>query len=59
MIDFTNTDAVVWWSDRLTKLRVSSGIDGFKFDAGEASYLPETFTLFADEHVWPNIYSTK
>ncbi len=38
-VDYTNPEAVKWWSDRLEKLRADYGIDSFKFDAGEVKYL--------------------
>ena len=58
-IDFTNSEAVTWWQNRLENLRNNFGIDGFKFDAGEAGYLPDSYTLQYDKKFWPNIYTTK
>ncbi|XP_001952674.2 myogenesis-regulating glycosidase [Acyrthosiphon pisum] len=40
-IDFTNPEAAAWWSNSLRDLIVKSGIDTFKFDAGEASWSPQ------------------
>lgn len=37
MIDFTNPDAVSWMYDQLDNLVDRYGIDGYKFDAGDAS----------------------
>jgi len=37
-IDFTNPEAASWWSNRLRDLLVKTGIDTFKFDAGESSW---------------------
>lgn len=39
-IDFTKAAAAHWYTDRLETLRSSSGIDSFKFDAGEGSWVP-------------------
>merc|ERR1711976_761563 len=41
MIDFTNPDAFAWQSKRFASLINSSGIDGFKFDAGEIEFLQD------------------
>jgi alpha-glucosidase (family GH31 glycosyl hydrolase) len=40
-IDFTKSDAAQWFSDRLKALRQSSGVDSYKFDAGESSWTPK------------------
>lgn len=39
-IDFTKTEAAQWFVDRLRTLQTISGIDSFKFDAGETSWVP-------------------
>lgn len=39
-IDFTKVKAVQWYTDRLRTLQQNSGIDSFKFDAGESSWVP-------------------
>ncbi len=36
-LDVTNPEAVAWFVYRLRKLQAETGIDGFKFDAGESS----------------------
>ncbi|XP_045612250.2 myogenesis-regulating glycosidase [Procambarus clarkii] len=59
IIDFSNTEAAAWWSQRLTDLQEQIGIDSFKFDAGESSWLPDVYTLDVDERFWPNAYTMK
>lgn len=44
-VDFTNPEAVTWWSSRLQQLRDEYGIDSFKFDAGESNWLPSSLLL--------------
>lgn len=39
-LDVTNPEAVDWFVGRLRALQASTGIDGFKFDAGEPCFLP-------------------
>ena len=41
LLDVTNPDALDWLLTRLRALQASTGLDGFKFDAGEAIFLPE------------------
>ena len=38
-LDVTIPEAVAWFVYRLRKLQAETGIDGFKFDAGEPSFL--------------------
>jgi alpha-glucosidase (family GH31 glycosyl hydrolase) len=40
-IDFTNPLAADWFRRKLRKLQEDYGFDGFKFDAGDASFFPE------------------
>ncbi|XP_014212856.1 myogenesis-regulating glycosidase-like [Copidosoma floridanum] len=56
-IDFTNPKAVEWWVGRLKKLQ-ALGIDSFKFDAGETSWLPEGRPkLTGPSDLLPGIYT--
>lgn len=56
-IDFTNKEAVTWWVNRLNKIK-EMGIDSFKFDAGETSWLPLTAKLTGPQELQPGIYTT-
>jgi len=40
VIDVSNTEALDWWLAGLRRLEHQYGVDGFAFDAGEASYVP-------------------
>ena len=57
-LDTTNSKANDWFVDRLHKLQTDYGIDSFKFDAGEAQYVPLHYNAsipFTD----PNLYCLK
>ncbi|XP_029165479.1 myogenesis-regulating glycosidase-like [Nylanderia fulva] len=55
-IDFTNPKAVSWWVARLKRLQ-NLGIDSFKFDAGEVSWLPQIPTLSGSLDMQPGIFT--
>jgi myogenesis-regulating glycosidase len=42
-LDVTNPAAVAWFVGRLRALQAETGLDGFKFDAGEPCFLPPRF----------------
>ena len=44
LLDTTNPAALDWFLARLRTLQDATGLDGFKFDAGEAIFLPEDAT---------------
>lgn len=46
-IDFTKTETAQWFYDHLNALLASSGIDSYKFDAGETSWTPQDPVLNA------------
>jgi alpha-glucosidase (family GH31 glycosyl hydrolase) len=41
LIDFSNRAAGEWWAAKLHSLQTRYGIDGFKFDGGEANFVPK------------------
>jgi alpha-glucosidase (family GH31 glycosyl hydrolase) len=55
LLDVTNPSALDWFFDRLTNLQRESGLDGFKFDAGEACFLPADAVTHRKIH--PNEYT--
>lgn len=58
-IDFTNPNAVAWWVERLNRLK-TLGIDSFKFDAGEVSWLPQVANLNSNLfELQPGIFTNK
>lgn len=52
-IDFTKPAVAKWFSDRLKDLQNSSGIDSFKFDAGETSWTVKNPVLNATAKEYP------
>jgi alpha-glucosidase (family GH31 glycosyl hydrolase) len=42
VLDFSNPAAVAWFKEQLTNLRNKYGVDGFKFDAGDSEYYPDS-----------------
>lgn len=60
IIDVTNPEAAQWWTDRLKKLQSDTGVDSYKFDAGETNWLPDSPSFANDDtQLWPQLYSTK
>lgn len=56
LLDVTNPAAIQWFIDRLQKLRNETGLDGFKFDAGEACFLPSD--AVTHQKIDPNEYTS-
>lgn len=46
LLDVTNPAALDWFLNNLRTLQRATGLDGFKFDAGEAIFLPEDAVTF-------------
>ena len=40
LLDLTQPEACDWWAGRMEALQRATGIAGYKFDAGEANFLP-------------------
>lgn len=55
LLDVTHPRALDWFFGRLTQLQVQTGLDGFKFDAGEACFLPADAVTHRKIH--PNEYT--
>ena len=55
LLDVTNPTALDWFFGRLTSLQIESGLDGFKFDAGEACFLPAD--AVTHQKINPNEYT--
>jgi alpha-glucosidase (family GH31 glycosyl hydrolase) len=54
-LDVTNPAACDWFVGRLRALQEATGVDGFKFDAGEPCLLPAAapFSLAREDHALP------
>ena len=52
LLDFTNPAAVLWFNEQLRTLHDTYGVDGFKFDAGDAPFYPAN--TIAYKPVLPN-----
>ncbi len=48
-LDFTQPQAVDWLKTHLQKLQTQYGIDGFKFDAGDADFYAKGSRIFSNE----------
>ena len=59
IIDFTNPNAAEWFTSRLKVILEEDGIDSFKFDAGETSFLPQLPVLNGRAEENPGIFTKK
>jgi len=48
LLDLSNPEALEWFYGKLRVMQEKYGIDGFKFDAGEASYFPKDGVSYGD-----------
>jgi len=55
LLDITHPSALEWFFGRLNQLQAQTGVDGFKFDAGEACFLPDDAVTYQKIH--PNEYT--
>lgn len=55
--DFTNETVKKWFQKKHIDLLEETGIDGFKFDSGEASYIPPNSLLNGDPQYYPNSFT--
>ncbi|KAJ6650074.1 Myogenesis-regulating glycosidase [Pseudolycoriella hygida] len=57
-IDFTKASTAQWFTNKLTTLASTAGIDSFKFDAGESSWAPDDPVLNATKKNHPLAITT-
>jgi alpha-glucosidase (family GH31 glycosyl hydrolase) len=55
LLDVTNPKALEWFKERLEKLQAETGLDGYKFDAGEAVFYPAD--AISAEPIHPNEFT--
>lgn len=55
LLDVTNLSALEWFLESLRRLQVQTGLDGYKFDAGEACFLPPD--AITHKIIHPNEYT--
>ncbi|KAF2905133.1 hypothetical protein ILUMI_01041 [Ignelater luminosus] len=56
-LDFTKAEVRSWFTERLRSIQEKHGIDSFKFDAGESSWVPQVPILNGDVDTLPNALS--
>ncbi|XP_063215591.1 myogenesis-regulating glycosidase-like isoform X2 [Bacillus rossius redtenbacheri] len=59
LVDFTNPEAATWYAEVLNGIKATYGIDSFKFDAGESSYLPQPPELNTSLSLVPNVFTNR
>jgi len=55
LLDYSNPAAGEWWAAKLKSLQTRYGIDGFKFDGGEANFVPQDAVTYG--HITSNQYA--
>ncbi|XP_030647371.1 myogenesis-regulating glycosidase [Chanos chanos] len=58
ILDFTNPEAREWYASNLRAFKTKYGVTSYKFDSGEASYLPQLFSTFSPLHD-PNTFTRR
>ncbi|XP_045209932.2 myogenesis-regulating glycosidase-like [Mercenaria mercenaria] len=58
ILDVENDEAINWYIGRLVRMKEEYGVDSFKFDAGEVTYLPP-FHEYSDTWSDQTLYTTK
>ncbi|PWH18177.1 MAG: glycoside hydrolase [Anaerolineae bacterium] len=57
LLDVTNPRALAWFRERLAHFQQETGLDGYKFDAGEAVFFPSD--ALSTETLHPNQYTQR
>ena len=57
LLDASNPSALEWFRVRLEGLRAETGLDGYKFDAGEAAFYPDD--AIGADLIQPNEYTQR
>lgn len=57
LLDVSNPSALEWFQERLERLQRETGLDGYKFDAGEAAFFPAD--AVSAESIHPNEYAQR
>ncbi|XP_071794908.1 myogenesis-regulating glycosidase-like [Asterias amurensis] len=58
ILDVSNEQATEWFINRSREMQREYGVDSFKFDGGEVSYVPRCYNASVSFHD-PNLYCTK
>lgn len=58
-LDFTKPEVAAWFTNRLTALQTSAGIDSYKFDAGESSWTPPDPVFNATAAMHPSLITSE
>lgn len=58
-VDFTKPEVQTWFKQRLQRLQTEDGIDSFKFDAGETSWVPSDPVLQGSQNLSPHQITTE
>ncbi|CAG5120955.1 unnamed protein product [Candidula unifasciata] len=59
VLDFTNTDAVAWYLNKVANLKTVYNVTSFKFDAGEVNWIDAQRYTTKETLLTPNYFSKK